>query len=280
MIKAIEFPGKEFENREELFKHLRENYEEIKRVKKATVKYTDAVSFVNYDKEDLATKNIDVEGFDSGYIYPVINTTNYMDSHNDVHVDGIWNKTVKEQQGKILYIQNHDLSVGSEIAYPKDVEMSVKSFTFKQLGYDADGTTEALIFKVAKEDILEGRAKDRIEKRVPSQHSVRMEYVDFDLAMNSDSDEDKEFKDNYDKYIGVVSNREKVDSQGYFFVVREAKVSKEGSMVVEGSNDITPMLYGKDANKDNEPTKVTQEQKGPSADTSNNQLINFYLNLK
>jgi hypothetical protein len=37
----------------------------------------------------------------------VINTTNIMDSHSDVHLKGIWNKTVKEQKPALL--QEHQM---------------------------------------------------------------------------------------------------------------------------------------------------------------------------
>lgn len=237
MIKSIDFPNREFATKEELFKCLKEHKDELIALKKSE-KHSVGVSFVTAEKSET----IKSLSMDDGYIYPVINTTKYMDSHRDVHIDGLWNKSVKEQQGKIFYIVDHDLKIPSVIAYPKDVEMLIESMTWKELGASYSGNTQALIFKVAKSAIRLPYVTSLIEEKIDVEHSVRMQYVTLFLCINSEEQGYKEEKANFDAYYPYVVNKEEADEVGYFWAVTEGKIYKEGSMVLAGSNDITPLL--------------------------------------
>ena len=278
MIKAVEFPDRTFKTREELFKALRESHKDIIDCKCSEVRFSDTIKSVNLSTDEFTAKAIEVDGFEKGFVYPVINTTNYMDSHNDVHLKGIWNKSIGEQQGKILYVTDHELSVDAIIAHKRDVEMMIQEFSFKELGYDSNMKTQALVFKVALDKIKHAKAKEIIEERHDIEHSVRMQYVDIQLAMNSDAEDDAEFKAAYDENIDKIANKEKAQENEYFWLVKEAKIFKEGSMVATGgSNNITPMTFA----KDNEPSADTQDKQEPLKDTPNkNNLINFYKHLK
>jgi len=84
-----------------------------------------------------------------------------------------------------------------------------------------------------------------------------MEYVKISLAVNST---DKDFKDEkkiFDKYIDFIANKDEVLANEFFWAVTEAKVIAEGSMVVRGSNSVTPIIYEP---LKNEPLKDTQEK--------------------
>jgi hypothetical protein len=63
-----------------------------------------------------------------------------------------------------------------------------------------------------------------------------MNYVKIDLAI--DNQDDKEAYALYRKYLPMIGNADKVEQQGYFFAVQEAKL-KEVSAVLQGSNDLT-----------------------------------------
>jgi len=262
-IKAIEFPDKTFETKEELFSELKANKDKLIGIKKAQILPSDSVEV---SKAVEATKAITVK---DGHSMHVINTTKYLDSHNDFHANGIWNKSVNDQQGKIYFVADHDLSIKSVIAFPTDVQMELKMINWSDLGADFEGKTQALVFSVDKESIQLEAAKSIIEKGVNIQHSVRMQYVKLDLAVNSDSDDLKEEKALWNSTIDDVANKAVAFDRGYFWVVSEAKIFKEGSMVLAGSNDVTPMLL---SNK-TEPTKVTQVTE-PSDDT---QIKNYLL---
>jgi hypothetical protein len=258
MIKSVEFPDKSFSSKEELFAELKSNKDNLIDLKKST-KDSDSVSVKFLDSKDSSCKAIANE---ENFIYAVINTTKVLDSHSDVHIDGIWNKSITEQQGKVYYVSDHDLSLKSVIAFPKDVQMYVQEVSFKELGYNIDGNTQALIFKVSKDKIRLQEAKDIINEKIQIEHSIRMQYVKLALGINSDSEDYKEEKAIWDNYISVIANKEQAIELGYFWAVTEAKIYKEGSMVLAGSNSVTPLLQ-KNIEPDlstqtNEPLKSTQ----------------------
>jgi len=248
IIKAVEFKGKSFDTKEDLFKELKKNKSQLIGLKTAEVKNSIPTS-MNLKKVE-ATKMID--GLTKGFIYPVINTTKYMDSHNDVHFDGIWNRSITDQVGKVHYLINHELEVGKVIAYPKDVEVLVKDVLWTDLGADYPGFTQALIFKTNVFDYSNIDAKKIINEKIDIEHSVRMQYVKIDLAINSGDEDNIEEKAVWEKYIQQIANKEDVIEQGYFWAVTEAKIYKEGSMVLSGSNDVTPMIYPKEIQSSND----------------------------
>lgn len=257
MIKSPDFPHREFASKEELFRQLKENKDAIIALKKAEVKFSKGIATIS-EKID-ANKSINME---EGYVYPVINTTRLMDSHHDVHIDGIWNRSVTDQAGKVYYLADHRMSMSSVIAYPKDVTMSIAALPLKSVGYDMDGNCQGLVFKVPKDKIQLPSAKYVIDEKIDIEHSVRMQYVTLFLCMDSSDAGHKEEKANYDAYIGYVANKEMAEEVGYFWAVTEAKIYKEGSMVLSGSNPYTPLMQ-----KDNEPPTSTQDNSEPPTST-------------
>lgn len=251
-IVTKDFPNKSFSSREELFAELRKEANKIIELKKAEVHKSEGEGFCTFlEKENTATKAGDIN-MKEDYVYPIINTTKYMDSHRDVHFDGIWNKSVKEQNGKIFYVTDHELKVDHIIAWPNDVNVMVKSVPWAFVGKNYDGETEALIYEIPKNKIVHEKAKDIIEEKKPVQNSVRMIYVKLRLGMDSSAKEDIEYKKYYDSRINEIANRDAVKELGYFWGVEEAKIFKEGSMVILGSNDATPIQQ-----KDNEPDEAS-----------------------
>jgi hypothetical protein len=190
-----------------------------------------------------ATASKTIKGLVDGFVYPVINTTNFMDSHNDVHIDGIWDKSIVEKAGQVHYTTDHEIKISNIIAYPQDVDMMIRETSFKELGYDINGTTQALMFKVNSKDFINNDAVNIIERKMPIQHSVSMIYGDMALCVKSEDKELKEENDNFKQYIDKVANKDYANSQGFFWAQKEASIGNEGSMVALGSNSITPMLY-------------------------------------
>ena len=248
----------EFETKSEMIKALVANKNEIAALKKSTIKRTMEVSFL--------LRQITQKSFADGgqmlaigdTIPVVINTTMYYDHHKDVHIDGIWNKSAREQTGKTYHVINHDLKLGSIVGYPKDVRIEVRVMTWRELGYDAEGTTEALIFHTKMTDKTNEDAFKAYRDGEPVQHSIRMEYVSLALAV--DDPEMKEEYALYQKYLPLIANRSEVEEDGYFWAVFEAKISKEGSTVLFGSNDITPSLNTGSKSTNQQPGQPTIEQ--------------------
>lgn len=266
--------NKDFASKEDMFRALKSNNDLIIKAKKSTIlKSAHCGGFQVFStiKDNEAVKGLKL---DDNYIYPVINTTKYMDSHDDVHFDNIWNKTIKDNQGKIMYIFDHDLSVKNVIAWGEDVEVMVKSLPWSSLGADFDGETQALIYKIAKDKIASPEALNIIEGKRKVQNSVRMQYVKIKLAVNSN---DKDFQENkalFDSRIEQIANKDKVKEQGYFYAVDEAKIVAEGSMVLRGSNDITPILQS----ENDKPEKSALNIDEPEESTQkNNNLLNLLM---
>jgi len=238
MFKSVALPNKEFETKRDLFLALKDNKGKILELKKAAIKNSDSV-------ECSLTEAVKGSNMEEGYIYPVINTTKLIDSHLDFHKDGIWNKSIKEQQGKVHYIINHKLEVGSVIAYPQDVELQLKELDWSDLGSKYVGKTQALIFKTKLFDYSNKDAANIISNKMPIQGSIRMRYINISMAVNSTDKEFIQEKKEWDDNINEVVNKEVAEENGHFFVVSEAQIWKEGSMVLSGSNHITPIIYPK-----------------------------------
>jgi len=263
MIKSRYFPKKEFATKEELFAKMRKSYTDLIAFKKAEIqKSCDKGLSVTCHilKESDSIKALKI---DPAYYYIAVNTTWILDSHEDLHVDGIWNKSVKEQQGQNYLVADHELTIEDTIVRKEYVEMMVLSIPFALLGKAYVGDTEALIYKVAKDKVIHEKAKEWLDSGDDIEASVRMQYVTILFAMDSNDPEDVTLKKNYDNYIGKIANKDDFEYIPYFFIIQEAKNVRESSLVIAGSNPVTGNI------KDNEPSKGThkQEQQDPSGDS-------------
>lgn len=263
---------KEFASKSEMFKALKDNQSLIIDQKKSTIKFSDwldlKVSHTKSDAEKVEGENTEIKIGD--FIYPVINTTNFLDSHGDVHMDGIWDVSVSDQKNKVYYIINHDLELGKVIAYPEDVEPMLKTMNWTDLGRDFQGTTQALIFKVKLSSDGNQEAVKAIMAKRKLENSIRMRYIRVKLCINEPSQYYKEEYSNWNYYIGNVANKDKAEEEGYFFAVLEAQIYKEGSAVLYGSNEVTPILTSINENEasPSDDSSGEKEKVNPSADSS------------
>lgn len=268
--------NKEFTTKHEMLKSIYKNRDKIISIKKAHIHTHKRIALRFYDvdsKKAYCIKGMqEIGGLYKDFIYPVISNTNYADSHKDVHLENSMNRTVKNQQGKVHYVINHKLEIGSIIAYPQDVEMLLKELTWKNLGKDYEGKTQALLFKTNIQDYSPESAVLAIKNKLPVENSIRMQYYKLELGIKDRNSEWKEANESWDKHIEKVVNREDVDEDGYLWFVTELKIVDEGSMVVKGSNDATPIKYT------DELADSTSSKSESSNDTPNEQL-KFYQNL-
>lgn len=241
MITIKEFPDKHFSTKEEMFKALRENKETLIAQKKMITKEADSICCVyvpKNNKGEAIKAEVDISSINELKMDLVINTTKVMDSHSDVHLNGLWNKSLKEQKSLYL-LQEHAMSFKGIIA--DDVKAKTQMMNWKDVGAGYTGKTEALVFSVNAKKERNSFMFEQYAKGFVKNHSVGMRYVKLDLAMNSEAEWDKEEKEIWDKYISDVANKEDAESQGYFWAVTEAKII-EGSAVPVGSNKFTPPL--------------------------------------
>jgi hypothetical protein len=138
------------------------------------------------------------------------------------------------------------------------LEMLVKSVPWSFVVKYYEGSTEALIFEIDKSKITHTDALSIIANKRPVQNSVRMQYVTIKLGMDSNDKNDVTYKKYWDEKINQIANKDIVIEQGYFFGVEEAKIINEGSMVIKGSNDATPIREKYEADT------ITSEDKEPA----------------
>jgi hypothetical protein len=254
--------GKDF------LKFLVENKALLIQEKKSAIKHADAIAvqcelgdkfFVDKDSKlnKVSAENTAAPG-GPDIVLCVINTTNLMDSHGDVHMPGLWKKSLKDNATQ-LHLQEHNMSFGYVIS--DESKGYTEKMTWKELGYDIPGVTEALIFVSP----LKGRnvyMEEQYRKGFVKNHSVGMRYVTIKLCVNESEDEYyKEEYANWVTYAPQVVNLADAEAQGFFWAVTEAKIV-EGSAVVKGSNIITPTIGFKSvqpaaATESNEPAAAT-----------------------
>ena len=278
MIVVKEFPDRQFASKDDLFKALRENKQTLIAQKKMITKEADAtfhyVGIENDKGEVIKAEATTLNDANTIKAKLVINTTNLLDSHNDLHLKGIWNKSVKEQKN-LLLLQEHRMTFDKIIT--DEVKASVKEMQWNELGYNYKGTTEALIFDTTISKQRNPFMFEQYAKGYVKEHSVGMRYVKIELAINSDSKWDVEEKEVWDKYYSEIVNNELADERGYFWVVTEAKIV-EGSAVVKGSNFATPTI-SVEAVKDtptNEPSDDTQKAEQYAQKELLKQLLNKF----
>jgi len=266
-----------YATKEELIDFLVENKAAIMATKKAEIKCADAVSFfvplINAKGEEVKatpTTSKELLNQDSIRVKVVINTTNLMDSHEDVHMKGIWKQSVKQQKS-FLHLQEHQAKFEKIIS--DTAKGYVKSYSWKDLGYDYDGETEALVFESDLEKARNPYMFDQYAKGYVKNHSVGMQYIKLEMAVNDDRYPTE--KAAWDKYISEVANKAEAEQKGYFWAVPEAKVI-EGSAVVKGSNHATPTISVKE---NNEPEQSTHEDKEDSrlSDTIDKEMFKKLL---
>lgn len=242
---------KSFETKAEMFLELKNKKTEIKEIRKSVIKMTDSIPCSSIPTSKDIVKSL-APGSTIKYgdtVYPVINTTKYLDSHDDLHLDGMWKVSAEQQTGKTYLLINHELSVGKVISQPKDVEIMIKSMPWKDLGKDFEGETEALIFASKLTESSNKDGFNSYKNNDPVEHSIRMQYVKMELAINSTEEGLEEEKAEWDKHYPSIANKGQANERGYFWAIYEAKIYKEGSMVLAGSNDATPTLYDLDPTK-------------------------------
>lgn len=244
----------EFANKQEALAWMRLNKSLLIRAKKAEYKKADAVFGSNTLKGDgkaaEVSKALGGEAADpvNGILYGklIINTTNLLDSHNDVHIPGLWKKSLAENVD-FIHLQEHDMAFDKVIA--DDAIGYTKSLSWKALGYNYPGNTQALVFdstiKQERNEFMFGQYAKGFVKN----HSVGMRYVKLFMCVNSPEKYWREEKDNWDKYYPEIANKDDFEDLYMFWAVTEAKII-EGSAVVKGSNHATPTYELSEAAKE------------------------------
>lgn len=291
-----------FASKKELHDWLHEKKADLIFQKKSMLKHCDSLELPasiqakEYEGHRVAGvfgKAISTEGgesFPDGTlkVRSVINTTNIIDSHMDLHIPGIWKQSLNSKRKRYLLNQHKQTFEG---VISRDVTPSTKKFDWSALGYDYEGKTEALIYESIIRPDVNPYMYEQYMKGFIYEHSVGMQYVNLFMCVNSEEKWWKDEKEAFDKYLPMAVNPEAADEWGMFWAVTEAK-DIEGSAVLFGSNHITPTISIQDVSRkgavldtpnedSNEPPSGTQdkEQQAPSA-VNLGEITKSILNLK
>jgi hypothetical protein len=264
----------EFQTQKELIQAICKNHKTIidfkeKQIYKSNEK-GQGIVFNNTDifLSDTANKeNSFIKQVKENRIYPIINSTNWLDFHDDVHLKGCYKKTVKEQQGKVYFVDAHQKTTQSIITYKSDVRMFYDNVLWQTLGKDYDGETEALIFDIEKSNVKDW-ALELINKEKDIQCSLAMKYGQIFFAVDTDEKEYKANKELYEQYKSEIINQDDLEQRGYFFGVKEIQIMGEGSMCpISGGSNSATTIYQIEPSDDTqpeikeEPIIITQKRK-------------------
>lgn len=245
ILKELETRKSEFKSEKEKLDWLAKNQDFLKVLRKSESKFTDGMALdfisvaVNEKGEAIKADAIQFEDTGKLQVKVIINATRILDSHKDLHVNGIWKNSLSQK--RFVYLcQEHDLSFKGIIS--DEVKPYTQIISFKDLGYDYEGDAECLVFDAVIEKERNPFMYEQYKKGYVKNHSVRMQYVKEYFCMDSDDPEHFQYKENYDKYSQLVANKEALDENKWFYAVIEAKVKDEGSAVVKGSCFATPTL--------------------------------------
>lgn len=256
-MKRFELP--EFKDRGELNKFLAENEDLIIMQKKSILKEADGFgsdTTLIYKGLDFASKAASPEELLEKPVLEVkaaINTTNVLDSHKDLHIPGLWEKSLKENKNG-LHLQEHSRSFKNIISSGADLKAYAETMSWKSLGYDLEGKTQVLMHDSNVRKTRNAYMHEQYAKGYVTNHSVGMQYVKMVTCIN---DEDYPVqKENWDKYIEMCVNKADAEESGYFWAILEAKYV-EGSAVALGSNFLTPTVSVKNTPSAVEDLKLT-----------------------
>ncbi len=237
--------NRDFESKTEMFNALRIAKDEIISLKKKMIQksYQKGISVIAkvLDITKLS-EQVKAIKFDDRHYYIAVNSTRILDGHDDLHLDPIWNVTIKAQQGKNYLVDTHVLSIGTTIARKENIEMLVAKVPFSMIGKPYKGNTVILIYKIPKDKIIHKKEKEGLDSGDDIEASVRMQYVTIDFAMDSDEKGDETWKRNFDKYHKIIANKEEFEEILFFWAVSEAKNINESSLVLFASNPSTGQI--------------------------------------
>jgi hypothetical protein len=245
-----------------LFDFMVKNESLIIHAKKSEVKKADSIihsaSYVTdkgaiVSKADFNTVQADPTKLK---VSVVINTTNFLDSHGDVHIPGLWKKSINDNKKNGFYLLKEHRR-GFEDVIAESCMGETKLIPWTEIGVNMPGYTEALVFTGSIDKVRNEYMFSQYAKGYVKQHSVGMIYTKMLTCINDDDYPVQ--KENWDKYIEQVANRKEAEDEGYFWAVLEAKIV-EGSAVLFGSNSMTPTLLVQSDSTKMEPGNSTPDE--------------------
>lgn len=192
----------------------------------------------------------------------IANLSGWCDTYMDVMIKDSWKKTI-DDRAIVYHLKNHNYSTDDIVG--KDPILYTKMFDLSYFGIESDvSKAQALMMRSIVSKEYDEKTYLLYRDNQIKQHSIGLRYIVIKLCINSDLEEDKVYKDNFDKYYPGVINKDLVDSRGFFWAVVEAKIL-ENSCVLFGANENTGVFStseksGDEPTEENEPVIVTTQE--------------------
>jgi hypothetical protein len=258
-------------SQKERLKYIIENKREIVSMKKAAVKFSNGIDFKPFELSDSSVSKALYENKEDELLRTIVGNTYYvLDSHKDVHVKGIFTRSISHKGDLVPHLHDHEFKISAKVGQP--IKVYEKDIPWKELGVDKEGMAICLCMDTRiKKDYNKLVFEDYKAGQI-NQHSVGMRYIKIDLAVN-----DKEYETEYKEWLNVydqIMNKEDALEDGYFWVVREAALI-EISCVILGSNQITPTL-GEKIHSLSSTGKQIEQSEPLKQPLKAEQLLSFY----
>ena len=207
----------------------------------------------------------------------IANLSGWCDSYMDVMIKDSWKKTIQDKS-IVYHLKNHRYSTDDIVG--KNPELYTKNFDVSYFGITSDvSKAQALMMRSIVSKEYDEKTYFLYRDNQIKQHSIGLRYIQIKLCIDSDIEDDKVYKENWDKYYSSVINKDLVDKYGYFFAVVEAKIL-ENSCVLFGANENTG-VYSTSENKDTQPVDETVEEiDEPDTSTQPEQKKFTFIKLK
>lgn len=231
----------DFATKDALFSYLRENESKIIKQKKSLPIESDDFDWGCLPVNEKQTVKESGEVLREGEIEvnAVANLSGWCDTYMDVMIKDSWKKTIQDKS-IVYHLKNHKYSTDDIVG--KDAELYVKNFDVSYFGLNSDvEKAQALMMRSIVSKEYDRKTYLLYKDNQIKQHSIGLQYIQIKLCLDSNVEDDKQYKDNWDKYYPDVINKDLVNKYGFFWAVVEAKIL-ENSCVLFGANKNTPVF--------------------------------------
>lgn len=214
-------------------------------------------------KKALGEQSVIIDDNGEVDIVAIANASNFIDSQMDLLLPDCWKKTIKESgpagKNRIWHLKNHKQNTDGVVG--KITSLYSQDYSLVDLGLNMVGTTQCLVMESTVKEALDDKCFDMYSDKMINQHSIGLQYVKMDLAIN-DPNYPVEF-DIWNKYFAQIINKDIATQCGYFWVIYEIKLL-EVSAVLWGANELTPCIDDEDDMEEgygkNKPPKGTKHK--------------------
>jgi hypothetical protein len=238
----------EFKTKSELHTYLRSNVDKLIKQKKSLPIKSDIFEWgclpvdvkqtIKEDGIEMSPDEIEVNN--------IANLSGWCDSYMDVCIKDCWNKTIKDKS-IVYHLKNHDYSTDDIVG--KDAELYTKNFQLSYFGIQSDiEKAQALMMRSIVPKEYDKKTYYLYRDNQIKQHSIGYWIYQMKLCIDSELEEDSQYKANWDKYYPMVINKDKVDKFGYFWALTEIRIL-ENSCVLFGANEHTGNYSTSENNK-------------------------------